>query len=356
MKKNIFTIFLFAFNFIFTADAQVVTSAFEAESNCLGLTIDGNYLYVSSAFDGKVHKIDITQNEAYQSYNTTQNNGLYSQNGICKYGEYILIARGSQNKIVKFNPNATNMIVEDVINVPTPNGIAIKNSELFISSTSNIYKVDLAEATPSLTLIASGIQGMSYWTTGTIGLKVYNNHLYVCEQSGISRINLTSGNYEKEFMTSYTGSSFVMGEDNDTFYLTSTSGNNQIYKLKLSTQTYSLLVSLDPFDYPNTYDIVYNNNFLFATCLESLKVAKIDLNTMNTENLYKNKPFISPNPSADYFILTGINPNENISIYNTTGQIIKSTTFTGERIDISDLQSGIYFLKCNGMINKFIKN
>lgn len=70
---------------------------------------------------------------------------------------------------------------------------------------------------------------------------------------------------------------------------------------------------------------------------------------------------VYPNPSNGLFTITGIEQNENISIYNTLGELIK--TFQTEKInttiDLSDNSNGIYFIKIknsNGeAIHKLIK-
>ena len=354
MKKINYLIFITIFNFCITT-AQTVSTLFETNSNSMGLTIDGNYLYASSTFTGKVHKIDILQDNVFQTYNTITNGSQTSQNGICKFGNYILVARGAQNKIIKFAPDDVNITVEDVISVSSPNGIAIRNSELYISSTNKIYNVDLSSTAPALIQIASNVQAISYWTSGTVGLKIYDNYLYVAENNGISKINLNSGNYEKELITSYTGSSFTRGSDANTFYFTSTNGTNQIYELNLATQTYSILLSLDSSNYPNTYDISYANGSLFVTCLEGSKIAEIELNLLDIKDIQKDLISLYPNPTSNYCILKGIEPNEEITVINMNGKILKSFKLTDEKFDVSDLEAGIYLIKSKNRYKRFIK-
>ena len=354
MRKINYLIFIISFN-CFITTSQTVSTLFETNGNFTGLNIEGNYLYASSTFTGKVHKIDITQDNVSQTYNTITNGSQTTQNGICKFGDYILVARGAQNKIIRFVPNAINVTVEDVISVPSPNGIAIRNSELYISSNNKIYKVDLSSIAPTLIEIASNVQAISYWTSGTVGLKIYDNYLYVAENNGISKINLNSGNYEKEFITSHTGSSFTRGANANTFYLTSTNGTNQIYELNLVSQDYSLFLSLDQSNYPNTYDICYANGSLFVTCLESWKIAKIDLNLLGVENIQKDYISLYPNPTSNSFILKGIEPNEEIFIIDINGKTLKSLKLSDEKFDVSDLEAGMYFVKSKNRYKKFIK-
>lgn len=70
---------------------------------------------------------------------------------------------------------------------------------------------------------------------------------------------------------------------------------------------------------------------------------------------------ISPNPSSDFITIQFKNDDEEkIQIYNTIGQMVKETTISNhQKIDISELLNGIYFIRLNNNksnIYKFIKN
>jgi hypothetical protein len=70
---------------------------------------------------------------------------------------------------------------------------------------------------------------------------------------------------------------------------------------------------------------------------------------------------VYPNPTSTLIHLTFSNEQDRIrySIYNLTGQLLKSEVLTGQienyTIDISELKTGIYFLHINGRIIKIIK-
>jgi len=54
---------------------------------------------------------------------------------------------------------------------------------------------------------------------------------------------------------------------------------------------------------------------------------------------------ISPNPVTDVINITGLSKHSTCDIYNCMGIKIKS--LDGESFDVSELQQGIYVLKCN---------
>jgi hypothetical protein len=69
----------------------------------------------------------------------------------------------------------------------------------------------------------------------------------------------------------------------------------------------------------------------------------------------QNTLIIEPNPATN-IIKINVNPlsNEMIEIFNNNGRIIKELPFC-EEINISDLSSGVYFIKYGTQIGKFIK-
>lgn len=62
---------------------------------------------------------------------------------------------------------------------------------------------------------------------------------------------------------------------------------------------------------------------------------------------YKNILNIYPNPASEYIEIKGIeiNRNDKISIYLSSGKLIASPTFTNNKINISHLKNGIYYIK-----------
>ena len=67
-----------------------------------------------------------------------------------------------------------------------------------------------------------------------------------------------------------------------------------------------------------------------------------------------NKVILYPNPATDKIILEGLN-NEEVTIFNSLGQTIKSVKLEGGTIEISDFEPGMYYLKIQENIYYFVK-
>lgn len=94
-----------------------------------------------------------------------------------------------------------------------------------------------------------------------------------------------------------------------------------------------------------------------AYAIDNIKVSK--KNPTSISNLPENKLVIYPNPAENYVLLN--KKAQSVEIINLTGKTVlfKNNVNDNEKIDISDLHSGIYILKVNNgddtMITKFNK-
>lgn len=67
-------------------------------------------------------------------------------------------------------------------------------------------------------------------------------------------------------------------------------------------------------------------------------------------------PSLSPNPAHDAFILNNLDGEETIQIYALDGRLMKTMEVTNDqRIDISDLPIGLYYVKTERQTLKMIK-
>ncbi len=67
---------------------------------------------------------------------------------------------------------------------------------------------------------------------------------------------------------------------------------------------------------------------------------------------------VFPNPASDFlWIKDGVTKNEEIRIISVTGQLILNIKHITQdnKIDISGLKPGVYFIRTNGALSKFIK-
>ena len=68
------------------------------------------------------------------------------------------------------------------------------------------------------------------------------------------------------------------------------------------------------------------------------------LGTVKVENL-KDKISLFPNPAREYVTINNAETIENVTLYDVNGRTIKIINGVAKKIEISDLQSGIYFIK-----------
>lgn len=84
------------------------------------------------------------------------------------------------------------------------------------------------------------------------------------------------------------------------------------------------------------------------------KVAKIDLSNLSTSNINQIITCVFPSLVDDFINLVGVNNIESVEIINQNGQV-KSVKVENAKIDVSALSAGLYFIKTNDWVKKFIK-
>jgi hypothetical protein len=76
-----------------------------------------------------------------------------------------------------------------------------------------------------------------------------------------------------------------------------------------------------------------------------------------TEHNPSEKLYIYPNPSNTYIYLSGLDKYEGnlIQIYNGNGALVKQETLTSNKIEVSTLPIGMYYLRLGNALEKFVK-
>ncbi|MBC8304611.1 T9SS type A sorting domain-containing protein [Flavobacteriales bacterium] len=110
------------------------------------------------------------------------------------------------------------------------------------------------------------------------------------------------------------------------------------------------------------YSIYYNGNNTSITKVDvsnaiNLALSESTLNINNTENIYK----LFPNPTSDYLSFTvPLKKDDQIEIFNNLGGKISDFNFSNNFIDVSNLETGMYFLKITSektkSVSKFMIN
>lgn len=96
----------------------------------------------------------------------------------------------------------------------------------------------------------------------------------------------------------------------------------------------------------NNYDFSFTNGILTITSLTNIP---------KTEDVSGWKIF--PNPANDFITLSSLFDKEKVvKIYGLDGRLMIEKVFSGAKLDISSLPSGVYYLKIDEKCIKFIKN
>jgi len=79
----------------------------------------------------------------------------------------------------------------------------------------------------------------------------------------------------------------------------------------------------------------------------------LSLNTVGVEELDSNALFVYPNPVKNQFT---VNTPGDLCVFDLSGKLVQATTVkVGDIISVSDLNSGIYFVKVGALVQKIVK-
>ncbi|MDD3740900.1 MAG: T9SS type A sorting domain-containing protein [Bacteroidales bacterium] len=116
------------------------------------------------------------------------------------------------------------------------------------------------------------------------------------------------------------------------------------------TGTVSLSSQLDPGSYIlaiDGYSTLTGNSLCTFEFSTNFTYSIISFN-----NTLNSKCNIFPNPTTNSFTIKSENTSTNVQIFNLNGKLVKSIyDYSGENIEITDLQSGIYFVKLTSKDN-----
>ena len=87
-----------------------------------------------------------------------------------------------------------------------------------------------------------------------------------------------------------------------------------------------------------------------------LQAYKTNFNSFSTGIQTNSFKFnIYPNPTSNYLIIEGLTEKSNLKIYNQEGKLIlQKIIYVDERIDVTALKSGVYFLQTSNFTTKII--
>lgn len=225
MMKKLYTLLTFLCFAAFTLTAQTTTEVVGGASGAKGLALKGNDLYVAAVSAGKVYKIDIT---------------------------------------------APTPMLEEVVSLTSPNGLAFKEDDLYITTSSGISKVDLTAPTPTAVNVISATN-LGYPL-------VIGDELYYCNQPSnqVEKINLLESTPSPTVVVSEVSYPGGLAQKGDQLYIVSLNSNS-IFAINLNDTSPTLETIVSGLNAP--LGLAINGSFLYTSVWGGLN--QIDLNAEN---------------------------------------------------------------------------
>lgn len=342
----------------FNINSQVIDVVTNLSSPS-GLVINNGKLYISEQGTDKVLEFDL-ETENINDFITS----VVFPTGLLQRGNDILIAENNGFKISKKDltlppSNATDYVIFQTPPFVEPWGIELSEDQntLYISTTDGrIYKADLTQIDPTPELIWNNTNGT------TIDLALNGNDLYISESENqtqlgrILKMDVTETNpIPVEVVTNLyfpVGLEIIGTELFFTNWTELSDGTDTLNKIDLNATNPQVTTVLNSLNFPRY--LTYSNGDLYIS--QNDRVSKISEEQLGIDEINSNLSFkIYPNPVIDFINLNNSNINSEFEIYDLIGNRIFKGTLS-QKIDVTNLSAGIYFLKTETIVRKFIKN
>ncbi|MFK7748878.1 MAG: T9SS type A sorting domain-containing protein [Kordia sp.] len=355
MKKN-YTCICMAVCLLmsFTIAAQeVVDVATTGLLNPVGIAKNGNDLFISSVGNASIQRKDLldTSSTATTEYIQPVNFPTF----IAFNGNdlYIPLLGTTDNKVVKIDVTDPNAVLTDVVtNITTPMGLAFRNNELYISlrQEAKVIKVDVTQNNPTpvdvVTLIPGGLVN---------GIAFRGDELYITHGNSISKVNVTDSTpVLAPVLILEDGIAFIAFHG-DFMYFTQSSINT-VARVDITQSIFTIDNFLVLEDDP--WGLLVDGNDLYIAQQFGGSVVRFDLTTLLSVNEASARKFTYyPNPTKDYLHIAGLENNTPFTLTDQHGkEIIKGRVNASDKIDLSAVANGIYFLRLNNYeIKKIVK-
>jgi len=344
MKKSLL-LFLIC---IFTANSQTVTDYITSISPPSGIEFDnqGN-LFIGDYLNYKIIKVDLLGNKSTitNSLEGSPNQiTLDSNNNIWTANEFFT----DVTKVTQAGVRTTYSASGNAFGIAIDALGSIYFSE---NGPGNIKKIDPISG--AITIFKSGLtrpRGLTFDKNGDL--------LVACGGTANKIIKISPTGSITDIMTQINSPYYLTLNTNGDLYV-STGDGGSIYYLKNGSTDGSQTIYSSGLG--SAYGIKIRNNELYVARQGSglNKISKISLPTLGLDDFtnQQNELVVYPNPSSDYIYFKNININlQKAEIFDMTGKKIKSyntTEIKDDKLNISDLQAGIYILKI-GTISKKI--
>ncbi|MGO1584756.1 MAG: T9SS type A sorting domain-containing protein [Mesonia sp.] len=345
MKKTYFTLIVVFIGISLKALAQTTDVVNDLDAPPWSMVFGENILYVVD--HNKVYKVDVSSENPVA---TTLITGLSSGQGLALKGNDLYIAEYSARKISKIDITSASPTKIDVITglVKRPTGLLFKRNDLYISflSGNKIAKINITQNSPNLVDVVS--------TEQPRGMVFNGSELFFTTDDGISKIDITNNSPVATSVIAGLSGAHNLILNGDDLYITETF-SNKVSKINIMESNPVLTEILSGLSGPTGIGIF--NNRLYISELYAHKIIKLNAN-LSVENDFNesHRLVVFPNPAEDFILAKGTLNSQEFSIHNVLGQkIINGNLIKDQKINVSSLRKGIYFLKIERRVVKFLK-
>jgi Secretion system C-terminal sorting domain len=337
MKHFYSLLFLFCLSFnVYSQATDYITGLDHPEDI---LVYDGE-LYIAERVRNRIIKVDLSNPNPTPEVVIT---GRLQLSGFALNGTELYFSQGPGpdiiSKIDLTDPNPTPIVVLE--NIRYPKGLAFKGNDLYISQfyDDKILKADVSLQNPIAIEFLSNIEAPS-------ALEFVSDDLYFIEhyERKIFKTDITDPIPTASFVI---GASLPVGLSLRGNYLYiaeagGSIGDDLVSKIDITIQNPTKIDVVTGL-YNPTFGLAHYDDVLYIA--ENFKISKFELPPLSTADFYKEKVSALPNPTSDFFEISGLNSPVEYSIYNISGTILRDGIVDNkQKIDIQYFPAGLYFL------------
>ncbi len=215
---------------------------------------------------------------------------------------------------------------------------------------------------------------LNYFSVGGFTRDAQNNLWFNGFDLDVNKYYLIKYDNEKFIIADSVLQSGVIGFDKQGLMYVTTADSG-LYRVDVLSNIWTSFNTIEP-DFPkcnvHRMAIDKDNNFWFGTDIGLIRYNETGIDNIHDQQTYETNSsiFISPNPSSDFIEITkpseGWEPSEgsanSVRIFDVFGELVSTSVCSadtsaggGQKIDVSGLPSGVYFVRIGDKVSKFIK-
>lgn len=309
-----------------------------------GMVFYGNELYFSDT--GIISKINLSSDPMVIEEVINIGDVITEMEII---GNQLYFANFQSDKISKIELTSQSPTVVDVLNVYKPWGLKSFGDFLYFSSGSgtdslpNNGKVSFIDTSVDNPVTVDIISNQEY----TASLEIKDNFLYFSDPyaNKIVQIDISNINYTATDLITNLNIPSGLKFDGDILYIAERD-NDRIARIDVSSNIILIEDFIIGLDGP--VNIVTKDTDMYIAENLTGKILKSENALLSSQDLYNVEYNVFPNPTFDYINLQGLKENSVILIYDLLGnKLYKKVIGSVQKIDISDFDTGTYFLRIN---------